>query len=225
MPQHLYRICRIKRESPYHYLSVMWPLHITTAGDWRLASKAAAGDREAGDEFVKRYYTSVYGFLFALTHCRETAEELTQTTFVETWKNLRSFQGRSSLRTWVHRIAYRQYAKWLDSKPRLSAEITESATPGHELSVVDALWLHAAIDTLPRELRETFVLFYVQELSIKEVADVLAIPRGTVLSRLHTARERLRKQLSAPGEQPADPISIESNDPGGSIYEMRKASI
>jgi RNA polymerase sigma-70 factor (ECF subfamily) len=167
----------------------------------------------------------VFGFAFALSHSRDFAEDVTQSTFVEVWKSLPSYGGRSTMRTWIHRIAYRQYLRKREGRAEEPIEHVDPGTVSHETGVVDAAWLHAAVESLPHDLRETFVLFYVQELSGAEVGEILGVPRGTVLSRLHSARDRLRRLLTVPNEGEPRADLNGPTEPGVTSYEMRKASI
>ena len=69
------------------------------------------GDPEAGHSLVREQYPGVYRYLFYLCGQRETAEDLAQETFLQAWRHLHQFQGRSSLACWLHRIAHRHDAR------------------------------------------------------------------------------------------------------------------
>lgn len=203
----------------------MWKIGGAEQSDRRLAKLAADGNAEAGEQIVQRYYESVYRYMLAL--CRNTtiAEDLTQATFAACWKSLSSYEGKALLRTWIHRIAHRQYLRWLDGRETTTELDDQKALPGFESTVVESVWIQAAIERLEPELRETLVLFYLHEMPCKEIAEVLMIPRGTVLSRLHTARQRLRAFLTASSLQDGDIADLPTNSsPGATNYEMSKAS-
>src|SRR5258708_4802953 len=74
----------------------------------RLLEQIRAGDSEAGRQFVREQYGSIYRYLLSLTGQPDRAADLTQETFLEGWRCLGSFQGRGSLRSWLYRIAHRQ---------------------------------------------------------------------------------------------------------------------
>src|SRR5262245_28122569 len=69
------------------------------------------GDVEAGHRFVRDYYPGVYCYSLYLTGHRETAEDLTQETFLQAWRHLDQFQGRAPLRLWLHAIARREFLR------------------------------------------------------------------------------------------------------------------
>src|SRR5690349_2462366 len=74
-----------------------------------LLERIRAGDLDAGHRFVRDYYPGVYRYLLYLTGSPEAAEDLTQETFLQAWRRLESFEGRAALRTWLHRIAHREF--------------------------------------------------------------------------------------------------------------------
>lgn len=161
-----------------------------------LVKKALAGDRDAAERLVVAHYPGVIRFLLHLTGHINEAEELAQETFLKAWSKLGSFEGRSSLRTWLHSIAYREFAsrRRLPSHTELD-EDTHDERQNFLAPLVDAIAIENAIAALPDQLRITFIVCHVEKMSAKEAAQVLSVPIGTVLSRLHTARERLRRHL------------------------------
>ncbi len=96
--------------------------------DQRLLDNLHAGRSEAFADLVRGHYQAIYRFLFHLTHDIPRAEDLTQETFAAAWERISTFQGRSTLKTWLHRIAY---TKFIDSQ-RLRAALRQSAGARHE---------------------------------------------------------------------------------------------
>jgi len=161
-----------------------------------LVRKAIGGDSESAEKLVSRHYPSIVRFLLHLTGHLNEAEELAQDTFVRAWPKLDTFEGRSSFRTWLHRIAFREFAARRGLPDFIELPEGHGDTKQNFVGpLVEALAMERAIASLPESLRITFVLCHVQELSAKEAAEILSVPVGTVLSRLHSARERLRRQL------------------------------
>ena len=163
----------------------------------RLLKRIRAGDREAANELVDKHHESVFRWLVHLCKDRELAADLTQETFVQVWRKLDAFRGQASLRTWIHQIAYRAYlhsrrAPRPDTVPL--SELTEEAARTE--TDLTALAVDDALTGLPEAHREAVVLHYLQGLTCAEVAEVLDVPLGTILSRLHTARRRLLQLLS-----------------------------
>jgi RNA polymerase sigma-70 factor (ECF subfamily) len=166
------------------------------------ARRILNGDKVAGERLVAENYPRIYRMLRCLTGCVEVAEDLTQQTFVHAWTALATYRGEAKLGTWLHRIAYHEYTHWL--RARRDDVPLEAIADLPDLRAVQGLktvMLSRALQQLSDEHRETFLLYYVQELSVSEVAAVLDLPPGTVKSRLFTARKLLRNLLSdaAPG--------------------------
>ena len=159
--------------------------------------KILRGDSAAGETLVTENYQKLYRFLRHLTGNSTVAEDLTQSTFVKAWQALPSFRGECRLSTWFHKIAYFEYTHWLRDRRE-----TYTLQDARELVDIKAdtgfkiVLFTQTLELLSPELRETFLLFYIQELSVQEVAQVLETPVGTIKSRLHTARLRLRELLT-----------------------------
>jgi RNA polymerase sigma-70 factor (ECF subfamily) len=173
---------------------------IDTLTDTELALRIAAGNSEAVAELVKRYHSGLYRFLRQLTRSREDAEDLAQQTLIQARSAASRYDGRASMRTWLHRIAFHEFTRWR-RRQRWHLGLAH-VPPVHEKkfeAVVDASWLEDALATLPDGMRAAFLLHEVEELSVHEVATILRVPAGTVKSRLFHARERLRARL---GDRP-----------------------
>lgn len=150
----------------------------------------------AGSALVDRYYDDLFRFLRHLTRDADESEDLVQQTLLRALKAIRSFDGRCSLRTWLHRIAYREFLNW-----RRGRRVLLSLSPTHWVResnydrVDDAEALLAALRKLTPATAAAFLLLEVQELTVAETAEVLGIPAGTVKSRAFDAREKLQRHL------------------------------
>lgn len=153
-------------------------------------------DSEALNAWVAAYTDDLYRFLRQLSGQRETAEDLTQQTFIRALKGLAGFKGACSMRTWLHRIAYHEYASWR-KRHRLLAPLSPWLKASQrEVEVIDeADQLARALEQLPAPLREAFLMFEVQDLTIEEIAEITHSPIGTIKSRLHHSRQKLRVAL------------------------------
>ncbi len=181
--------------------------------DIALVQKILKGDKAAGERFVTDHYPRIFRLLRCLAGSPETAQDLTQQTFARAWQALPSFQGKASLTTWLHKIAYHEYTNWLRSRRDYApldaaAEIADL----REARGLDSILVSRALGQLPNEHRETFVLYYMQEFTVAEIGEMLELPPGTVKSRLFTARRRLRELLQA-AEAPATPTAVTPADP------------
>lgn len=143
-----------------------------------------------------RYHADVYRFLRHLTRHVQEAEDLAQATFVRVFARIDTYAGKAPLRNWILGVAYREFTGWRRRRLWLPLLGDSAATrdPFHELAEAEVLL--DAIARLPIALRATFLMHHVEEVSIAEIAAILAIPEGTVKSRLHTARARLRISLT-----------------------------
>jgi len=172
-----------------------------------LVKQILDGDKEAGEKLVTEHYPRIYRLLRHLTASIDNAEDLTQQTFVKAWQALATFRGEASLATWLHCIAYHEYTHWLRARrehsPLDDAVGVADESAAHEL---EAILFREALAQLSREHRETFLLHYVQGLSVREVAAVLEVPAGTVKSRLFVARQRLRELLQHTDPAPCTPV-------------------
>lgn len=164
--------------------------------DKERASQILAGDAESLRSFVDDHYSSVLRFMRHLTRSIEDAEDLTQQAFIRARENIASYRGSSSLRTWLHRVAFHEYTHWRRRhRPLLRLTQSEIAPESGFRACIEGAALLDALHRLPDAMREAFLLFEVQELSLEEVATVMRVPVGTVKSRLHHAKLRLRTLL------------------------------
>jgi RNA polymerase sigma-70 factor (ECF subfamily) len=179
--------------------------------DEQLLSRLAGGDREALDELFQRYRLVAYRVAHRFLGHEADALDAVQDGFVKALTHLPSFQGRSSFKTWLLRVISnaaldlgrqrgRRETLSLDAHGRAEQEQLQPATgpdPAHGLERSDLrTLLDRALATLPEAQRQTFLLHADAELSYREVADVLGISIGTVMSRLYYARQKLRAFLT-----------------------------
>ncbi len=179
------------------------------AGDeLELIERAKKGDREAFGVLVERYQRRVVGVALAVVHNQDDALELAQETFVRAFQNLGQFESRSSLSTWLYRIAANISIDFRRREGRHVVLRGEDAE--HELDRIPSTQGNAfaetlrgelsghilkALDELTPEHRTVILLREVEGLSYDEISQIVACPRGTVMSRLHYARTRMRDLL------------------------------
>ena len=182
--------------------------------DKALVKKILSGDRAAGERLVTAHYPRIFRLLRCLANNAEAAQDLTQQTFARAWQGLPSYQGRASLATWLHRIAYHEYTHWLRSRrDHLPLEEAFGIEDLREARGLDSILVSRALARLPDEQRETFLLYYMQEFSVEETAAILDVAAGTVKSRLFTARKRLRELLQAADAPSAPQTASDSEGP------------
>lgn len=171
--------------------------------DAGLLKRIARGDRQALSELYSRHQQALFAYLLQLTPDYGLAEELLQDTLVAVWKSARSFEGRSSVLTWLIGIARRQAHNTLRQRKIPLADLTElESLPAPDLEPEASALAGVAREELAQAFRqlapvhrEVLLLTFVQELSYQETATALAIPVGTVKSRVSNARRALRALL------------------------------
>lgn len=171
--------------------------------DATLAEQIHQGQKEAHDRFVRTHYESLLRFALCLTRKQADAEDLTQQAFLRAIQKIDRFKGDSSLKTWLHAILFREFTRWRRSIRRvvtLRKDQPLDRCPFDQLR--EAQVLLNALETLDPLHRAAFVLHEVQGFDVSEVAIALDIPEGTVKSRLHHARSRLRTKLEITSEEP-----------------------
>jgi len=166
---------------------------------------AASGDRIAFERLYRRHAGRIHGLCLRLTGHRETAEDCVQETFVQAWRGLERFEGRSAFATWLHRIAVNAVLARRRGL-RQQMEITVNAESDEiDRRAVDApppLDLEAAIAALPDGARHVLVLVGIYGFSHAEAAESLDIAIGTSKAQFHRARRLLAAHLELPTEQP-----------------------
>ena len=167
-----------------------------------LVLRAGRGDRVAFAELVRRHQGKVRALLLRLCGDRSLADDLAQEVFLRAYRGLLGFEGRSSFGTWVYRISYNVYLNHR-TRTRSYAALPEdydarAAAPDDALSAPRADLrrdLQAAIGELPERYRAVIVLYYLQEVSYPEIAEILELPLGTVKTHLHRAKRMLRLHM------------------------------
>ncbi|WP_267241988.1 sigma-70 family RNA polymerase sigma factor [Streptomyces sp. PR69] len=167
------------------------------------ALKARGGDREAVEQFVRALHRDVWRYVAALSADRQSADDLTQDTFVRALGSLHRFEGRSSARTWLLTIARRTVVDSLRraaARPRLAGaddwqSAAERAQPRGLPGFEDGVALLELLALLPAERRDAFVLTQLLGLPYAEAAQVCRCPVGTVRSRVARARATLMDLL------------------------------
>jgi RNA polymerase sigma-70 factor (ECF subfamily) len=190
---------------------------LTNRDDQRLLKSLRAGRSEAYAEFVRSHYQAVYLFLLHMIRDVHRAEDLTQETFATAWEHVMTFQGRSTLATWLHRIAYTKFIDLQRSERRGAALLERVSNPAlapvdpleAAMTADDARCLYQALDELDPDDRTLLVLHYLQGLSYGEMAVVLDKPSGTLKWRTSEALSCLRTLLDEENSEHATPKTAE----------------
>ncbi len=184
------------------------------SADWVAVQKVQAGDVAAFDPLILKYRERVYSVIYNLTSNREDASDLTQDTFIKAFKSITRFKGKSSFFTWLYRIAVNSTLTHLKknrfrhffsfekiSEEDKSGEFIEglvATTKSDKGTLINELQekLNEALQKLSFKHRTVVTLFEIDQLSHKEIADVVGCSEGTVRSRLHYAKQELQALLN-----------------------------
>ena len=158
------------------------------------------------ERWVRAFAPELYRFAYRLAGNHQVAEDLVQETFVEAWRSLPNQRQPEKARAWFFQILRYRYAHFIrDRRHDLqTAALSEGQDPQESgPTLVESLGqreaLQRALDVLTPEIRETFLMVFMQGFKCREVAEELHLPLGTVLSRLSRARAVLRKTLDMQG--------------------------
>jgi RNA polymerase sigma-70 factor (ECF subfamily) len=164
----------------------------------------APGPRISVAQLVESHYASLYRYALRLSGSQADAEDLTQETFLRAQNKLRQLRQPEQVRAWLFSIlrnAYLQRLRRSDLEASVSLEaIEEPCEPDSEMPGPLPEWdpgqVQKAVSELPEAYRTVLLLYYFEELTYREIAEVLAVPMGTVMSRLARARAYLRGKLT-----------------------------
>ncbi|MDO9335623.1 MAG: sigma-70 family RNA polymerase sigma factor [Caulobacteraceae bacterium] len=170
---------------------------VTGLHDVELASLAAAGDRTAFGELVRRHGSAVRGLLRRMGAQPSTADDIAQDAFLTAFERVAEFRGEGTFAAWVKRIAARLYVRRWRKDSRMTDEV-EQDDEGHggEVSTADRIDLDEAMKTLSEQERLCVSLCYGVGLSHAEAAETIGAPLGTVKSHVKRGLDKLRVRLA-----------------------------
>jgi RNA polymerase sigma-70 factor, ECF subfamily len=183
--------------------------------DHRLISSLQAGDENAYEQLIERFQGPVYNLAYRLLNDQADASDVAQEVFLKIFRNVGSFRGDSSLRTWVYRIAVNEShnrRRWLfrhrrgetgiedafeDSETREKPLMDSGETPfDFTVNREAQILLEEALATVNPVFRTALVLREIEDMSYEQIADILEVSIGTVKSRIVRGREALRRNLA-----------------------------
>jgi len=173
-----------------------------------------AGDEGSFRVLVERYQDRVYAMACRFSGCSHEAKDLAQDIFIQIYEHIRDFQGRSSLNSWIYRLALNRcisYRRAVKRRAVLGRDgpvfgIAGEKTPEEQLARNEATReLHKTLQKLPERYMTVIELYYFQELSYQEIAELTGIAVRTVETRLYRARQRLKDLLEPPAAGKEEP--------------------
>ncbi len=175
------------------------------SSDELLVAGARRGDMRAFERLYRMHSGRVYGLCLRMTRRPDAAEDCVQQTFVRAWRNLASFEGRSSFATWLHRIAVnevltqaRNRGTRSESDEERVAELDREQDGDAPFDAADVMDVERALQSLPEGARYAMVLQALYGYTHEEVADMLGIAVGTCKAQVHRGRRLLRERLGLP---------------------------
>jgi RNA polymerase sigma-70 factor (ECF subfamily) len=188
--------------------------------DGQLVLQTLAGRNSAYEELVRRWSAPVLAFCHAKVRSAHAAEDLAQEALLRGYRSLSTLQDPEKFGCWLHGIALRTCLDWLKRKE--NQQVNLAAMNEHNLTAPEELPLErltrqeqlralvAEVEALPEEFREVIMLYYYQDVTYQQIADVLGVSAATVNARLTKARKLLRERMvRVEGKHDGLPASIE----------------
>lgn len=188
--------------------------NIIYRNDNQLLEGLKSGSRDAFSILVEKYHVKVIRTCTGFVHSQADAEDLAQEVFIEVFRSVNKFRGDSELSTWIYRIAVNKSLNFLRSSARRRIFSFITGDNGQEMQVASdivagdesnpdenmnrneqAEALRKALASLPENQRTAFVLNKYEDMSYKEIADVMSISMGSVESLIFRAKQNLQKRL------------------------------
>ena len=169
-----------------------------------LVARCQLGETSAFNALVERWHPPLWSYVHQMTGDAAATEEVLQEGWLRILRGIDKLREPARLQSWLYSIVRRTFTDTLRGRyadkavDPIDDELPDTDLPA-ELGWEESELLHRSMQQLPHVDRETIVLFYLRELDLQEVSEVLAIPVGTVKSRLHRARRALRRELESQG--------------------------
>ena len=182
--------------------------------DSGLIDKIKRGDQQAFKLLFDKYHLRVFNTCMGFLHNKNDADDITQEVFIEVYKSINKFRADSKLSTWIYRIAVNKSlnfirdnkrSKWLKSIEtiltgaiRNDVEIKHGSGYDPEMILENkekAEMLHKTIDSLPKNQKIAFTLNKYEDLSYKQISEVMDISLSSVESLIHRAKKNLQEKL------------------------------
>jgi RNA polymerase sigma-70 factor (ECF subfamily) len=167
-----------------------------------LIARVQRGEKDAFRDLMAPYQKKIYSLLYGMVWNREDALELTQEVFIKAYRSIKGFRMASSFYTWLYRIAVNlalDFRRQRASNPELQKEVDPPNGGGPDSSLLRKELneqISLTLAQLPPQQRAVLLFREVEGLTYKEIAKVMGCRLGTVMSRLHYARESMQRALA-----------------------------
>lgn len=180
----------------------------TTSSDEELVSAVIGGNKDLFGELIDRYETKLTRYIKRFTQQEEDVLDIIQVVFIKAYTNLQSFDTSRSFNSWIYRIAHNESVTHLKKKGNEKVSFidfdtffphpfTDESSEDRALQRELKELLDTSLSQVSLKYREVLVLYYYDELSYQEIAEVLHIPIATVGVRIKRGKEALEKLLAA----------------------------
>jgi len=182
----------------------------TSGTDEIIVQRALTGETDAFGEIVRRWERRIFALAYGILGREEDARDATQETFLAAFRNLRGFRGEAKVSSWLHRIAVNQcITRQRQARVRSEAALDDEEEKNSARFAMPVIYapsrvverrqetvaVRRAVNSLPIELRRVVIMKEFEELTFREIAEVLELPLSTVKSRLYTAMKQLQMRL------------------------------
>lgn len=178
--------------------------------DEQIAVLVQKGDQELFGVLMDRYERKLFSYARKFLTGHDNIEDVVQEVFIKAYQNIHSFNASQSFSPWIYRIAHNNFVnalrknsknplRFFDFDTFVAHPIYQDAMPAEKEQERMVKMIDQGLDKLSDEYREIIILYYIENLSYKEIADILHIPIGTVSVRLLRAKKELKKHV--PDEQ------------------------
>jgi len=175
---------------------------VDTAEILHIISRIRSGDTDAFRVLVRQYKEMVFGLALKMTRQREDAEEIAQDTFLKAFKGIQRFKGQSKFSTWLYQIGYFTAINHLRKKKLQVIEIDDIPVADESESVLEKLnnddqkiMIDKALGLLKPDERALVTFFYLDEMSMEEIAKITELTLSNVKVKIHRSRKKLHDVL------------------------------
>ncbi len=163
-----------------------------------LIAKAQSGDKKAFELLISPYLKIIYNYICIHVKSSEDIQDIIQETMLSAWSNLKLFANNSSFKTWIIGIARRKIYDYYRHKYKASAISIydeEDGQPAADESdmLIEAIDVNNLVMNLSSTEQELVFLVFNAQMTYQEISEIAGIPVGTVKSRMHAVRSKLRK--------------------------------
>ena len=184
--------------------------------DEEVAALVQKGQKESFGILMDRYERKLFSYGRKFLTGQDNIEDVVQEVFIKTYQNIQSFDSSQKFSPWIYRIAHNTFVnalrknakspiRFFDFDTFVAHPVYEDAMPAEKEQQRLGKVIDQGLDKLSPEYREIIILYYIQNLSYKEIADILHVPIGTVSVRLLRAKKALKKHVPDEQNNPYEP--------------------